>query len=65
MKQQFLFCLLTALLLVPHLSASNLPWAVTATAFKLVDGKDVNNVKLNWCAGGCRHIPCVSQRGAA
>ena len=50
MKQQFLFCLLTALLLVPHLSASNLPWAVTATAFKLVDGKDVNNVKLNWAA---------------
>ena len=50
MKQQFLFCLLTALLLVPHLSASNLPWAVTATAFKLVDGMDVNNVKLNWAA---------------
>ena len=50
MKQQFLFCLLAALLPAHHLTAENLPWAVTATAFKLVDGNEVNNVKLNWAA---------------
>ena len=50
MKLKFLFCLLPALLMAHDLPAANRPWAVTAAAFKLVGGKEVNNVKLNWAA---------------